>query len=73
MMSSFRCGSYAHSPPEAGDAWPYSENHKRLQRSGLIAAYLKHAGGLGDASAENRSIDSVNDPLFAVWARKLDA
>ena len=45
------------------------------ERAGLIISYFKHAGGFGDASAENRGIDSgaPNDPLFAVWARKLDA
>lgn len=44
------------------------------ERAGLIISYFKYAGGFGDASAENRSIDSgaPNDPLFAVWARKLD-
>lgn len=42
------------------------------ERAGLIISYFKYAGGFGDASAENRSIDSgaPNDPLFAVWARK---
>jgi SAM-dependent methyltransferase len=45
------------------------------ERAGLIATYFKRAGGFGDVSAENRSIDSgsYNDPLFAVWARKLNA
>ena len=43
------------------------------ERAGLIATYFKYAGGFGDVSTENRSIDSGgnNDPLFAVWARKL--
>lgn len=42
------------------------------ERAGLIISYFKYAGGFGEASAENRSIDSgaPNDPLFAVWARK---
>ncbi len=42
------------------------------ERAGLIISYFKYAGGFGDASAENRSIDSgaPSDPLFAVWARK---
>lgn len=42
------------------------------ERAGLIISYFKYAGGFGEASAENRSIDSGadNDPLFAVWARK---
>jgi SAM-dependent methyltransferase len=43
------------------------------ERAGLIATYFKHAGGFGEVSMEDRSIDSggQNDPLFAVWARKL--
>jgi SAM-dependent methyltransferase len=45
------------------------------ERAGLIATYFKYAGGFGDVSIEHRSIDSgsYNDPLFAVWARTLDA
>ena len=44
------------------------------ERAGLIISYFKHAGGFGDARAENRGIDSGtnNDPLFAVWARKAE-
>lgn len=43
------------------------------ERAGLIAAYFKHAGGFGEGSMEDRSIDSgsVSDPLFAAWARKV--
>lgn len=39
-------------------------------RAGLVAAYFRNAGGFGEVTAENRSIDSggYNDPLFAVWA-----
>ena len=42
------------------------------ERAGLITAYFRHAGGFGDVTAEDRSIDSgaYNDPLYAVWARK---
>jgi SAM-dependent methyltransferase len=45
------------------------------ERAGLIASYFMHAGGFGDVSTEDRSIDSgsYNDPLFAVWANKLNA
>lgn len=43
------------------------------ERAGLIAAYFRNAGGFGEIKAENRSIDSgsYNDPLFAVWARRV--
>ena len=43
------------------------------ERAGLVAAYFRHAGGFGEVTAEDRSIDSgaYNDPLYAVWARKL--
>lgn len=43
------------------------------ERAGLIAAYFRNAGGFGEITAENRSIDSgaYNDPLFAVWARRI--
>ena len=42
------------------------------ERAALIASYFKHAGNFGEATAEDRSIDSggYNDPLFAVWARR---
>jgi SAM-dependent methyltransferase len=45
------------------------------ERAGLIGTYFKHAGGFGEASAEDRSIDAatVSDPLFGVWARKAGA
>jgi SAM-dependent methyltransferase len=41
-------------------------------RAGLIGAYFRNAGGFGEVTAEDRSIDSgsYNDPLYAVWARK---
>jgi SAM-dependent methyltransferase len=41
------------------------------ERAGLIAAYFKNAGGFGEITAQDRSIDSgsYNDPLYAVWAR----
>jgi SAM-dependent methyltransferase len=43
------------------------------ERAGLIASYFKYAGGFGEVTMQDRSIDSggSNDPLFAVWARKL--
>lgn len=45
------------------------------ERGVLIAAYFKHAGNFGDATAADRTIVSGphNDPLLAVWARKLPA
>ena len=43
------------------------------ERAGLIARLLPRAGGFGEVTAEDRSIDSggCNDPLFAVWARRV--
>jgi SAM-dependent methyltransferase len=43
------------------------------ERAALIASYFKYSGNFGEAQAEDRSIDSGshNDPLFAVWARRL--
>jgi SAM-dependent methyltransferase len=43
------------------------------ERAGLISAYFRTAGGFGDIAIEDRTIDSgsYNDPLFAVWARKV--
>jgi hypothetical protein len=42
------------------------------QRALLIRAYFREAGGFGEVTAEDRSIDSgsYNDPLFAVWAHR---
>jgi SAM-dependent methyltransferase len=42
------------------------------ERAGLIGAYFKHAGGFGDVTMQDRSIDTgaQSDPLFAVWARR---
>jgi hypothetical protein len=42
------------------------------EKAGLIGTYFKYAGGFGDVSMEDRSIDSghYNDPLYAVWALK---
>ncbi len=44
------------------------------ERAGLITAYFNNAGGFGEPTAEDRSIDSgsYNDPLYAVWARRSD-
>ncbi len=43
------------------------------ERAGLIGTYFKYAACFGDVKMEDRSIDggAHNDPLFAVWARKL--
>jgi SAM-dependent methyltransferase len=40
------------------------------ERAGLIATYFKHAGGFGEVTMEDRSIESggSSDPLYAVWA-----
>ena len=40
------------------------------ERAGLIATYFRHAGGFGEVTMEDRSIDSGgdHDPLYAVWA-----
>lgn len=43
------------------------------ERAGLVGAYFKHSGGFGDVIAEDRTTDdgTPHDPVFAVWARKL--
>ncbi len=43
------------------------------ERATLIAAYFRTAGGYGRITAENRTITSgvYNDPLYAVWARRV--
>jgi len=40
------------------------------ERAGLIATYFKHAGGFGEVTMQDRSIESGgdHDPLYAVWA-----
>ena len=45
------------------------------ERAALISVYFREAGGFGDVTMEDRSIDSggYNDPLFAVWARRSSA
>ena len=42
------------------------------ERAGLVASYFARSGAFGEATAEDRSIDSggYNDPLYTVWARK---
>ena len=42
------------------------------ERAALVSVYFREAGGFGEVTAEDRSIDSgkYNDPLFAVWARR---
>ncbi len=43
------------------------------ERAALISVYFREAGGFGDVTAEDRSVDGRghNDPLFAVWARRV--
>jgi SAM-dependent methyltransferase len=42
------------------------------ERAVLIRAYFREAGGFGEVTAEDRSMDTdaPHDPLFAVWARR---
>jgi SAM-dependent methyltransferase len=44
------------------------------ERATLIGTYFRHAGNFGEVMAADRSIDSgsYNDPLFAVWAYRID-
>ena len=44
-------------------------------RGGLIGAYFRNAGGFGEVTMQDRSNHSgvYSDPLFAVWARTLEA
>lgn len=41
-------------------------------RASLVAAYFQRAGGFGEVSAADMSGDGSHDPLFAVWAHKLE-
>ena len=45
------------------------------ERAVLIRAYFREAGGFGEVTAEDRSMDTgaPHDPLFAVWARRAPA
>ena len=45
------------------------------ERAALISVYFREAGGFGDVTVEDRSIEGgggYNDPLFAVWARRAE-
>lgn len=56
-------------PTKAVRVWQALDDRERAV---LIRAYFSRAGGFGDVTAEDRTVDSggYNDPLFAVWARK---
>lgn len=45
------------------------------ERAGLISVYFRESGAFEEATMEDRSIDSggYNDPLYAVWARRLSS
>ena len=43
------------------------------ERAALIGTYFRRSGGFGDVSATDLSGDGAHDPLFAVWAHKVDA
>jgi SAM-dependent methyltransferase len=57
-------------PTKAVRVWQALDDRERAV---LIRAYFSRAGGFGEVTAEDRTIASggFNDPLFAVWARKM--
>jgi ubiquinone/menaquinone biosynthesis C-methylase UbiE len=58
-------------PTKAIRGWLATDDAEHLA---IVTAYLEQAGGFGAVTARRRTaMDARGDPLFGVWARRLDS